>query len=114
MNTPKTISRKLWWGLEAKSYTEIAQELPTQDESLRKWIATYAVYHLNFEDRHLGDLYYKFLEDARQSKYVIVEFTLPTHILETRESVGANDTTITIWKTLETEEEINSPLMNTI
>lgn len=108
MNTPKTIPRKVWWGLEAKSYTEIAQELPTQGESLRKWVAIYAVYHLNFEDRHPGELYYKFLEDARHSKYVIVEFTLPTHTLETRDSAGANDTTIKTWKTLETEEEINS------
>lgn len=49
MSTQKTIPGKIWWGFEAKSYTEIAQELPSQDESLRKWIAIYAVYHLNFE-----------------------------------------------------------------
>jgi hypothetical protein len=108
MSTQKIIPRKVWWGLEAKSYTEIAQELPTQEESLRKWVAIYAIYHLNFEDRHPGELYYKFLEDAKHSKYVIVEFTLPVHILETRDSVGANDTTITTWETFETEEEINS------
>ncbi|MEZ1323578.1 hypothetical protein QIW46_19740 [Pseudomonas fluorescens] len=108
MSTQKIIPRKVWWGLEAKSYTEIAQELPTQEESLRKWVAIYAIYHLNFEDRHSGELYYKFLEDAKHSKYVIVEFTLPVHILETRDSVGANDTTITTWETFETEEEINS------
>lgn len=108
MSNQKIIPRKVWWGLEAKSYTEIAQELPTQEESLRKWIAIYAIYHLNFEDRHPGELYYEFLEDAKHSKYAIVEFTLPVHILETRDSVGASDTTITTWKTFETEEEINS------
>ncbi|WP_065261542.1 hypothetical protein [Pseudomonas bananamidigenes] len=108
MSTQKTIPRKVWWGLEAKSYTEIAQELPSQDESLRKWIAIYAVYHLNFENRYPGESYYKFLEDAKNSKYVIIEFTIPTHFLETRDSIGANDTTITKCKTMETEEEINS------
>lgn len=108
MSTLKTISRKIWWGLEAKSYTEIAQELPSQDESLRKWIAIYAVYHLNFENRYPGESYYKFLEDAKNSKYVIIEFTIPIHFLETRDSIGANDTTITKCKTMETEEEINS------
>ncbi|WP_085698634.1 hypothetical protein [Pseudomonas sp. B26(2017)] len=108
MSFQKTILRKTWWGLEAKSYTEIAQELPSQDESLRKWIAIYAVYHLNFENRHPGESYYKFLENAKNSKYVIIEFTLPIHFLETRDSIGANDTTITKCKTMETEEEINS------
>ncbi|WP_409317921.1 hypothetical protein [Pseudomonas sp. KCJK9016] len=108
MSTQKTIPRKVWWGLEAKSYTEIAQELPSQDESLRKWIAIYAVYHLNFENRHPRESYYKFLEDAKNSKYVIIEFTIPIHFLETRDSIGATDTTITKCKTMETEEEINS------
>lgn len=55
MSIQKTIPRKIWWGFEAKSYTEIAQELPSQDESLRKWIAIYAAYHLNFENRPKGD-----------------------------------------------------------
>jgi hypothetical protein len=52
MSNKKTIPRKVWWGLEAKSYSEIAQELPTNDESLRSWVAIYAVYHLNFADRY--------------------------------------------------------------
>lgn len=108
MSTLKTIPRKVWWGLEAKSYTEIAQELPSQNDSLRKWIAIYAVYHLNFENRYPGERYYKFLEDAKNSKYVIIEFTLPIHLIETRDSIGARDTTITKCKTMETEEEINS------
>lgn len=108
MSNQKIIPRKVWWGLEAKSYTEIAQELPSQDKSLRKWIAIYAVYHLNFEERFPGERYYKFLEEAKHSKYVIIEFTIPTHILETRDSIGASDTTITKCKSLETEEEINS------
>ncbi|WJK12009.1 hypothetical protein [Pseudomonas fluorescens] len=108
MSFQKTILRKTWWGLEAKSYTEIAQELPSQDASLKKWIAIYAVYHLNFENRSSGESYYKFLEYAKKSKYVIIEFTLPIHLLETRDSIGANDTTITKCKTMETEEEINS------
>lgn len=76
--------------------------------SLRKWIAIYAAYHLNFENRSPGERYYKFLEDAKNSKYVIIEFTLAIHLLETRDSIGTNDTTITKCKTLETEEEINS------
>ncbi|WP_339490674.1 hypothetical protein [Pseudomonas sp. RL_5y_Pfl2_70] len=108
MSTQKTIPGKIWWGFEAKSYTEIAQELPSQDESLRKWIAIYAVYHLNFENRSPGERYYKFLEDAKNSKYVIIEFTLPIQLLETRDSISTNDTKITKCKTLETEEEINS------
>ncbi len=108
MSIQKTIPRKIWWGFEAKSYAEIAQELPSQDGSLRKWIAIYAVYHLNFKNRSPGERYYKFLEDAKNSKYVIIEFTLAIRLLETKDSIGTNDTTITKCKTFETEEDINS------
>jgi len=108
MSSQKIIPRKVWWGLEAKSYTEIAQELPSHDSSLRKWAAIYAVYHLNFDDRHPGERYYSFLEDSKDFKYVFIEFTLSIHILETRDSIGANDTTITKLQTMDTEDEINA------
>jgi hypothetical protein len=62
INNQKIIQRKVWWGLEAKSHTEIAQELPSSDESLRKWIAIYAVYHLNFANRFPWNRYYDFGE----------------------------------------------------
>ncbi|MBI6946501.1 hypothetical protein [Pseudomonas koreensis] len=107
MSIQKKIPRKVWWGLEAKSYTEIAQELPSNDSSIRKWAAIYAVYHLNFENRYPGERYYSFLEESKNSKFVFIEFTLPTHVLETRDSIGASDTTITKLQTLETEDEIN-------
>ncbi|MBB3238965.1 hypothetical protein FHW68_000437 [Pseudomonas sp. Tn43] len=110
MSNPKIIPRKVWWDLEAKSYTEIAQELTTNDDSLRRWIAIYAVYHLNFTNRYPGELYYKFLEDAKNSKYVAIDFTIPKLIIETRDSIGSSDTTIIKCQTLETEEEINDYL----
>ena len=108
MKNQKIIPRKVWWGLEAKSYTEIAQELPANDQSLRRWIAIYAVYHLNFTDRFPGELYYKFLEDAKNSKYVAIDFTISKHILETRDSIGSSDTNIMNCRTLESEGEINT------
>jgi hypothetical protein len=107
MSNKKTIPRKVWWGLEAKSYSEIAQELPTNDESLRSWVAIYAVYHLNFADRYHGERYYKFLENSKNSKFVAIEFTIPKHILETRDSIDSSDTTIIKCQTLESEEDIN-------
>mgnify|MGYP007014289349 CR=1 FL=1 len=111
-NSPikKTIPRKIWWGLEAKSYTEIAQELPTNDDFLRRWIAIYAVYHLNFTNGYPGEFSYKFLENAKNSKYVAIDFTIPKLIIETRDSIGSSDTTIIKCQTLETEEDINNYL----
>nr|WP_315448485.1 hypothetical protein [uncultured Pseudomonas sp.] len=108
MSNNKLIPRKVWWGLEAKSYTEIAQELPSSDHSLRKWAAIYAVYHLNFKERYPGERYYSFLEDSKNSKFVFIEFTVPIHILETRDSIGASDITIAKLQTMEAEEEINA------
>ena len=107
MSNKKTIPRKVWWGLEAKSYTEIAQEPPTNYEYLRRWVAIYAVYHLNFVDRYPGERNYKFLEDSKHSKFVAIEFTIPKHILETRDNIGSSDTTIIKCQTLESEEDIN-------
>ncbi|WP_080769456.1 hypothetical protein [Pseudomonas fluorescens] len=112
MSIQKVIPRKVWWGLEARSYTEIAQELPSNDLSLRRWAAIYAVYHLTFENRHPGERYYSFLEDSKNSKYAFIEFTLPIHLLETRDSIGASDTTTIKLQTMETEEEINAFLEN--
>jgi hypothetical protein len=71
INDQKIIQRKVWWGLEAKSYTEIAQELPSSDESLRKWIAIYAVYHFNFDNRSLGAVtttFWRMLKDRGMSQ----------------------------------------------
>ena len=112
INNQKIIQRKVWWGLEAKSYTEIAQELPSADNSLRRWIAIHAIHHLNFNNRLPGSRYYSFLEKARDSKYLVVEFTIEKMLLETRDSIGANDTTITYSQTMDTEEEINVFLTN--
>ncbi|CAI8745695.1 Phage protein [Pseudomonas sp. IT-P294] len=107
MSNKKTIPRKVWWGLKANSYTEIAQELPANYEYLRRWVAIYAVYHLKFVDRYPGERYYNFLEDSKNSKFVAIEFTIPKHILETRDSIGSSDTTIIKCQTLESEEDIN-------
>lgn len=107
MNEQKIIPRKIWWGLEAKSYTEIAQQLPSRDGQLRTWVAIYAVYLLDFENRYPGVRYFKFLEDAKNSNYVAIEFSIPIHILETRDSVDASDATIKYCQHLETEEQIN-------
>jgi len=105
--TKINIPKKVWWGLEAKSYTEIAQELQSPDDSLRKWIAIYAVYHLNFNNRFPSQRYYNFLENARDSKYLVIEFTIEKILLDTRDSIDSSDATIIYSQTMETEEEIN-------
>jgi hypothetical protein len=107
INDQKIIQRKVWWGLEAKSYTKIAQELPSPDEKSRKWSAIYAVYHLNFDDRFPGDSYYDFLENAQGSRYVAIEFTIPKLTVEINDGVDDRDVTITYSQTMDTEEEIN-------
>lgn len=111
MNDTKVIPRKVWWGMEANSYTEIAQELPADDDSKRRWIAIYAIYHLNFSNKCPGEFYYKFLEESKDSRYVVIELTIEKHILNTRDSIGASDASIIYCQTLETEEEINSFLL---
>ncbi|WP_080926019.1 MULTISPECIES: hypothetical protein [Pseudomonas] len=106
MENPKEIPRKVWHGLESKSYLEIAQELPTSDD-LRKWIAIYAIYQLDFENRRPGRRFYRFIEDSKGSNYVAIEFTIPKRALETQDSIDSSDITITKLKTLETEDNIN-------
>jgi hypothetical protein len=107
MNSPKIIPRKVWHGLESKSYLEIAQELPETSNLLRKWIAIYAAYQIDFINRRPTRLFYDFLESAKDSNYVAVEFSIPRHILETRDSIDDSDITISKCVTLETEEDIN-------
>ncbi|MBN3862002.1 hypothetical protein HCU66_07140 [Pseudomonas frederiksbergensis] len=104
----KMIPRKVWHGLESKSYLEIAQELPENDDSLRRWIAIYAAYQIDFVNRRATRLFYDFLENAKNSKYVAIEFNISRHVLETRDSVDDSDITITKHQTLETEEDINN------
>ncbi|MFL6968419.1 hypothetical protein [Pseudomonas alvandae] len=111
-NKKNHISRKVWWGLEAKSYIEIAQELPSSDESLRKWIAIYAVYHLNFDNRFPWHRYYEFLENAKGSRYVAIEFTIPKSTLEINDGIDTSNVTIIYSQTMDTEEEINVFLTN--
>jgi hypothetical protein len=107
MNSPKIIPRKVWHGLESKSYLEIAQELPDTNNLLGKWIAIYAAYQIDFINRRPTRLFYDFLESAKDSNYVAVEFSIPRHILETRDSIDDSDITISKCVTLETEEDIN-------
>lgn len=102
------IPRKVWYGLENKSYLEIAQELSENDDSLRKWIAIYAVYQIDFINRRATRLFYDFLENAKNSNYVAIEFSTPRHTLETRDSIDDSDITIIKFKKLETEEDINN------
>ena len=106
-NDQKIIQRKVWWGLEAKSYTKIAQELPSSDENLRKWIAIYAVYHFNFDNRFPWSRYYDFLENAKGSRYVAIEFTIQKSILEFNDGIDTSNVTIIYSQTMDTEEEIN-------
>lgn len=108
MSTPQMIPRKVWHGLESKSYLEIAQELPENDDSLRRWIAIYAVYQIDFINRRATRLFYDFLENAKNSNYVAIEFSIPRHILETRDSIDDSDITIIRLQKLETEENINN------
>ena len=105
MKDVKRIPRKVWYGLESKSYLEIAQELPA-DDGLRKWIAIYATYQLNFENRRPGRNFYKFIEDSKNSNYVAIEFTIPIKTLETQDSIDSSDITIINLKPLEDEDEI--------
>jgi hypothetical protein len=107
INDQKIIQRKVWWGLEAKSYTKIAQELPSSDENLRKWIAIYAVYHFNFDNRFPWSRYYDFLENAKGSRYVAIEFTIQKSILEFNDGIDTSNVTIIYSQTMDTEEEIN-------
>jgi hypothetical protein len=107
INDQKIIQRKVWWGLEAKSYTKIAQELPSSDENLRKWIAIYAVYHFNFDNRFPWSRYYDFLENAKGSRHVAIEFTIQKSILEFNDGIDTSNVTIIYSQTMDTEEEIN-------
>lgn len=107
INDQKIIQRKVWWGLEAKSYTKIAQELPSSDENLRKWIAIYAVYHFNFDNRFPWSRYYDFLENAKGSRYVAIEFTIQKSTLEFNDGIDTSNVTIIYSQTMDTEEEIN-------
>jgi hypothetical protein len=108
MSIQQMIPRKVWYGLESKSYLEIAQKLPESDDSLRRWIAIYAVYQIDFINRRTTRLFYDFLENAKNSNYISIELSIPRRILETRDSIDDSDITITKFQTLETEEEINS------
>jgi len=115
MGIQQMIPRKVWYGLESKSYLEIAQKLPESDDSLRRWIAIYAVYQIDFINRRTTRLFYDFLEIAKNSNYVSIELSIPRRIFETRDSIDDSDITITKFQTLKTEEEINSfPQENSI
>lgn len=101
------IPRKVWWGLEARSYTEIAQEITASNKSMRRWVAIYAVYHFNFLGRNPGAFHYSFLEDAKNSKYLAIEFEINKNLLEISDGIGANDILIVSCQALETEEGIS-------
>lgn len=106
MNDQKMIPRSVWYGLEGTGYDKIAQELKSEDPLLRKWIAIYAIYKFEFS---LDDpfQYYDFISSSRNSRYAVIEFSIPIETIKTSDGIDDRDITIIKLETTNSEEEIN-------
>lgn len=107
MNDQKTIPRSVWYGLEGTGYDKIAQELKSEDPSLRKWIAIYAIYKFEFSPDEPFQ-YYDFISSSKNSRYATIEFSIPIETLKTSDGVDDRDITIIKLETMDSEEEINT------
>ncbi|MGF6457345.1 hypothetical protein [Pseudomonas frederiksbergensis] len=106
MNDQKIIPRSVWYGLEGTGYDKIAQELKSEDSLLRKWIAIYAIYKFKFS---LDDpfQYYDFINSSKNSRYAVIEFSIPIETIKTSDGIDDRDITIIKLETMDSEEEIN-------
>jgi hypothetical protein len=106
MNNQKMIPRSVWYGLEGTGYDKIAQELKSEDPLLRKWIAIYAIYKFEFS---LDDpfQYYDFISSSKNSRYAVIEFSIPIETIKTSDGIDDRDITIIKLETTNSEEEIN-------
>ena len=106
MNNQKMIPRSVWYGLEGTGYDKIAQELKSEDSLLRKWIAIYAIYKFKFS---LDDpfQYYDFINSSKNSRYAVIEFSIPIETIKTSDGIDDRDITIIKLETMDSEEEIN-------
>ncbi|EJM62171.1 hypothetical protein PMI30_04901 [Pseudomonas sp. GM50] len=106
MNDQKMIPRSVWYGLEGTGYDKIAQELKSEDPLLRKWIAIYAIYKFEFS---LDDpfQYYDFISSSKNSRYAVIEFSIPIETIKTSDGIDGRDITIIKLETTNSEEEVN-------
>ncbi|MCS6236500.1 hypothetical protein G3495_15445 [Shewanella baltica] len=105
----KMIPRSVWYGLDGKSYDSIAQELNSENPTSRKWAAIYAIYKYEFAPsdpfRH-----YDFINDAKNSRYATIIFSIPIETLETSDGLDDRHINIESFEEMNSEEEINSYL----
>lgn len=110
MTAHKCIPRSVWNGLDGTGYNNIAQELESENHSIRKWISLYAIYKYPFtNDPHQ---YYKFIHQSKNFRYALVIFTIPTETLETSDGVDDREISIAKIETMNSEAEINALLEN--
>jgi hypothetical protein len=102
------IPRSVWYGLDGTGYDNIAQELISEDPSLRKWVSIYAIYKYQFTDN--PQQYYDFIQKSKNSRYAIVIFTIPVEKIENSDGLDDRDIILSEIKTMESEEEINTHL----
>lgn len=67
MNNNRIIPRSVWYGLEGKGYDNIAQKLPTEDFTTRKWISIYAIY--KYESSADQNEYYDFIHKSKDDLF---------------------------------------------
>ncbi|UFQ02373.1 hypothetical protein [Pseudomonas fitomaticsae] len=108
MTAHKCIPRSVWNGLDGTGYNNIAQELESENHSLRKWISLYATYKYPFTNDPYQ--YYDFIHQSKNFRYALVIFTIPTKTLETSDGVDARDICIAKIETMNSEAEINALL----
>lgn len=108
MTAQKYIPRSVWYGLDGTGYDNIAQELESDEPSIRKWISVYAIYKYSFTND--PNQYYDFIHQSKNSRYATVIFTIPTETLETSDGIDDRDITIEKIETLNSEDEINALL----
>ncbi|WP_414881494.1 hypothetical protein, partial [Pseudomonas sp. IT-P2] len=108
MTAQKYIPRSVWYGLDGTGYDNIAQELKSDEPSLRKWISVYAIYKYSFTND--PNQYYEFIHHSKSFRYAIVIFTIPTETLETSDGIDDGDITIEKIETMNSEDEINALL----
>lgn len=115
MNSLK-IPQKVWNGIEFGSYTKVAQEIVTGNESTRRWVAIYANYKLDFENKE----YYFFLEDTKEYMFCVVDFEMDKTLVELHEGISDDEELLNLkvykvnsveeLSTLLNEEGINQEL----
>ena len=106
MTTQKCIPRSVWFGLDGTGYNNIAQELESENPSLRKWISVYAIYKYPFTNVPYN--HYDFIHQSKNFRYATVIFTISTETLKTSDGVDDRDINILKIETMNSEAEINA------